>query len=86
MLKLSCSKLFHNPLSYACSANIEEVLKFFNLGDETDFKFSAAKAVFPKLLKPLTNTALFWSCLEPNRIQAKTLIMIPHKAVRAGTT
>ena len=38
--KLSCSKPFHNTLNCASTANIEEVMKFYNLGDktfETDF-------------------------------------------------
>ena len=40
MLKLSYSKPFHNTLNYASTANIEEIVKFHNLGDkifETDF-------------------------------------------------
>ena len=40
MLKLSYSKPFHNTLNHAPTANIEEVMKFSNLGDktfETDF-------------------------------------------------
>ena len=40
MLKLSLSKPFHNTLNYASTANIEEVMKFYNLGHktfETDF-------------------------------------------------
>ena len=40
--KLSYLKPFHNTLNYASSANIEEVMKFYNLGDktfETDFRF-----------------------------------------------
>ena len=41
-LYLSCptKKPFHNTLNYASTANIEEVTKFYNLGDktfETDF-------------------------------------------------
>ena len=35
-------KPFHNTLNYASTANIEEVMKFYNLGDktfETDFKY-----------------------------------------------
>ena len=42
MVKLSCSKPFHNTLNYASTANIEEVMKFCNLGHktfETDFRF-----------------------------------------------
>ena len=34
------SKPFHNTLNYVSAANIEEVMKFYNLGDktfETDF-------------------------------------------------
>ena len=37
---LSYSKLIHNILNYASTANIEEVMKFYYLGDktfETDF-------------------------------------------------
>ena len=40
ILKLSYSKSFHNTLDYASTANIEEVVKFYNLGNktfETDF-------------------------------------------------
>ena len=40
ILKLSHSKPFHNTLNYASTANIEEVMKFYNLGHktfETDF-------------------------------------------------
>ena len=40
ILKLSYSKAFHNTLNYTSAANIEEVMKFYNLGDktfETDF-------------------------------------------------
>ena len=40
ILKLSYSKPFQNTLNYASTANIEEVMKFYNLGDkifETDF-------------------------------------------------
>ena len=29
------SKPFHNTLYYASTANIEEVMKFYNLGDKT---------------------------------------------------
>ena len=41
ILKLSYSKPFHDTLNYASTANIEEVMKFYNLGHktfETDFK------------------------------------------------
>ena len=41
-MKLSFSKPFHNTLNFASTANIEEVMKFYNLGDktfETDLKF-----------------------------------------------
>ena len=40
ILKLPYSKPFYNTLSYASTANIEEVMKFYDLGDkpfETDF-------------------------------------------------
>ena len=40
ILKLSNAKPFHNTLNYASTANIDEVMKFYNLGDktfETDF-------------------------------------------------
>ena len=40
ILKLSCSKSFHNNLNYASAASIGEVMKFYNVGDktfETDF-------------------------------------------------
>ena len=39
-MKFSYSKPFHKTLNYASTANIEEVMKFYNLGDktfETDF-------------------------------------------------
>ena len=42
ILKLSYSKPLHNTLNYACTTNIEEVMKFYNLGYktfETDFNF-----------------------------------------------
>ena len=40
-MKLFCSKPFHSTLNYASTANIQEVVKFYNLGDkssETDFR------------------------------------------------
>ena len=45
ILKLSYSKPFHNTLNYVSTANIEEVMKFYNLGDktfETDFSYSTS--------------------------------------------
>ena len=42
ILKLSCSKPFHNTLNYFSTVNIEEVMKFYNLGNksfETSFAF-----------------------------------------------
>ena len=36
ILKLSCSKPFHNTLNYVSTANIEKVMKFYNLGDKTN--------------------------------------------------
>ena len=35
MLKLSYLKPSHNTLNYASAANIEEVMKFYNLGDKS---------------------------------------------------
>ena len=43
ILKLSYSEPFHNTLNYSSAANIEEVMKFYNLGDktfETDFSMN----------------------------------------------
>ena len=43
ILKLSYSKSFHNTLNYVSTANIEEVMKFYDLGDkafETDFNYT----------------------------------------------
>ena len=36
------SKTFHNNLNYACTSNIRELIKFYNIGDEsseTDLRF-----------------------------------------------
>ena len=56
-LKLSYSKPFYNNLDYASTANIEEVMKFYNLGAktfETSFRSSTlctfAGAILPGLL------------------------------------
>ena len=49
ILKLSYSKPFHNTLNYASTANIEEVTKFYNLGDktfETDFNSYEDKRLY----------------------------------------
>ena len=35
ILNLSHSKPFHNTLNYTSTTNIEEVIKFYNLGDKT---------------------------------------------------
>ena len=35
ILKLSYSKPFYYTLNYASTANIEDVMKFYNLGDKT---------------------------------------------------
>ena len=35
ILKLAYSKPFHNTLNHASTANIEEVMKFYNPGDKT---------------------------------------------------
>ena len=46
ILKLSYSKPFHNTLNYASTANIKEVMKFYNLGGnksfETDFSLHSS--------------------------------------------
>ena len=34
MLKLSHAKPFHSTLKYACTSNIEEVMKLYNPGDK----------------------------------------------------
>ena len=49
VLKLSYSKPFHNTLNYASTANIEEVMKSYNLGDksfETDFGIHISKKIY----------------------------------------
>ena len=49
MLKLSYSQPIRNILNYASTANIEEVMKFYNLDDktfETDFSTSGISNVF----------------------------------------
>ena len=41
ILELSYSKPFHNTFNYASTANVKEVMKLYNLGDntfETDFR------------------------------------------------
>ena len=51
MLKLFCSKPFQNTLNYASTANIEELIKFYNLGDktfETDFNIRLKAYKHPK--------------------------------------
>ena len=55
ILKLSYSKPFHNTLNYASTANIEEVIKFYNVGDKTfDTDFSTC-TVFTALMKIYSN-------------------------------
>ena len=42
ILMLSFSKTFQNILNYASTSNIQEIMRFYNLGDksfETDFRF-----------------------------------------------
>ena len=51
MLKLSHSKPFHNTLNYASTANIQEVIKSYNLGDktfETDFRKDILSVKIPR--------------------------------------
>ena len=44
ILKLSYSKPFHNTLNYASTANIDEVMEFYNLGGKTfETDFSSAR-------------------------------------------
>ena len=55
VLKKLYSKPFHNTLNYASAANIEEVMKFYNLGDktfETDFNFEIILKSSSFLTKP----------------------------------
>ena len=45
ILKLSHPKPFYSTFNYAYTANIQEVMKFYNLGNksfETDFSYSAS--------------------------------------------
>ena len=54
ILKLSYSKPFHNTLNYASTANIEEVMKFYNQGDktfETDFSLVEMALFSERILK-----------------------------------
>ena len=49
ILKLSYSKPFQSILNYASTANIEEVTKFYNLGDKTfETEFSYALEIVEK--------------------------------------
>ena len=61
MLKLSYSKPFYNTLYYASTANIIEVMKFYNPGNksfETDFSYiRMIQEVIPKS-KPERDTHL----------------------------
>ena len=52
ILKSSYSKPFHNTLNYTSTANIEEVMKFYNLGDktfETDLRRLRSEKTFQNL-------------------------------------
>ena len=73
MLKLSYSKLFHNILNYASTANIEaniEEVRFIKLGDktfETDFSEKWYKAVSKKvavlkLLRSIKIYSVLFNC------------------------
>ena len=53
ILKLSYSKPVRNILNYASTANIEELMKFYNLGDKT----------FETALRKLFNRQLFGICV-----------------------
>ena len=70
-LKLSYSKPFHNTLNYASTANIEEVMKFYNLGHktfETDFSDCFLKGcsflVKPSLGLVLKSSFCNFKCLN----------------------
>ena len=65
ILKLSYSKPFHNTLNYASTANIEEVMKFYNLGHktfETDFSRNkiAASAIKGNVNSAIEETSAFF--------------------------
>ena len=54
IIKLSCSKPFHNTSNYVSTANIEEVMKFYNQGDktlETDFSIDVIVTLEVRFLK-----------------------------------
>ena len=51
---MSCSEPFHNTLIYASTANIEEVMKFYNPGDET-FKTNPERPIISGCDSPSPN-------------------------------
>ena len=53
ILKLSYSKPSYSTLNYASTTNIEEVMRFYNLGDktfETDFRLNLSASCGGKCL------------------------------------
>ena len=73
ILKLSGSNPFHNTLNYASTANIEEVMKFYNLGHktfETDFSYGPNKNTITIHLKERKSQMQF----DPRVIYQNNLI------------
>ena len=93
ILKLSYSKPFHNTLNYASAANIEEVIKFYNLGDKTDFSpgqdrssYCCRCCIIP--LSP-TNRSILWELILRYLVIKGMLLKIrPGRAehIRGGET
>ena len=83
ILKLSYSKPSPNTLNYASTANIEEVMNFYNLGDktfETDFSYhrlpSGSKKTFRRFHLRTNKITFFQSgCLELQKFPQ--VIIIP---------
>ena len=66
ILTLSYSKPFYNTLNYASTPNIEEVMKFYNLGNksfETDFGLSSVSNLIDKFVLSDGNVFNFWRLL-----------------------
>ena len=65
ILKLSYSKPFYNTLNYASTANIEEVMKLYNLGDktfETDFSSKVLTSRCPMCEDQLDTQIHLFTC------------------------
>ena len=66
ILKLSYSKPIHDNLNYASTANIEEVMKFYNLADktfETDFSLKQFSHIVMKTKIMQISSNIFYSFL-----------------------